>query len=79
MNASVSQNQILSASSGREHRTLGSLLGALLCALGGGYGGDDSLSLGVSAVASEVNDASALTSYHSGNASLAHPSEPLPT
>ena len=54
MNASVSQNQILSASSGREHRALGSLLGALLCALGGGYGGDDSRSLGVSAVASEV-------------------------
>ena len=42
------------ASSRREHRALGSLLSALMCALGGGYGGDDSRSLGVSAVASEV-------------------------
>ena len=40
------------ASSRRKHRDLGSLLGALLRALGGGYGGDVSLALGVGAVAS---------------------------
>ena len=34
------------------HHALGSLLSALLCALGSGYGGDDSLALGVGAVAS---------------------------
>ena len=42
------------ASSKRDRSALGSLLGALLCALGGGYGGDDSLALGVGAVAPVV-------------------------
>ena len=41
-------------SSRRDRRTLGYFLARSLSALGGGYGGDDSRSLSVSAVASEV-------------------------